>query len=364
MKKIILIVFLILLFNNSSFPQNDSFYNFKENESICYCSAKYSTPDYIAGLDNNWELLIELKQPKTKSQLDSAGIKCSMSQLQLLKQWNLIGRNKDGTYQTLIKIFEKEKTEALREYSQKLSLGLIDIIKPDILNLKSILKKAGREKNTFSILFSYIIDGMVWSNFEKNNILNKNVITIEKPFWSGEFWTLYPKRNFYCGTNSLSDKGYSLVVNWSDNSRANMKPFFSRFDLLDKILSNYIDNTKVTDKEAMEVYSEYNLFDKNGYLTIPIITESDDDPLFNISKDIAIKTSEYIINNTDTNELITKFNLADKSQAIIIVYHEVLWDILDILEKENIISKPEVFKNPESAKPKDVSDLILLIKEK
>jgi hypothetical protein len=59
------------------------------------------------------------------------------------------------------------------------------------------------------------------------------------------------------------------------------------------------------------------------------------------------------------NEL-AQFHFRDKSQATIILYHEILWDIMDILVEKKIISKPVFFANPETATAKDAADLIFL----
>jgi hypothetical protein len=57
----------------------------------------------------------------------------------------------------------------------------------------------------------------------------------------------------------------------------------------------------------------------------------------------------------DVNELLTS------SQMIIILYHEMMWDMLNILEQQNIITRPIAFKDPIKVQPKDISDLLIII---
>jgi hypothetical protein len=55
-----------------------------------------------------------------------------------------------------------------------------------------------RERNTYSILFAFIVDGLVWGRFEERELVNKKEITADKPFWDGEVWAFSPPRKFSC----------------------------------------------------------------------------------------------------------------------------------------------------------------------
>ena len=72
--------------------------DFSKNESICYCMPNWSTPNNVVGFDNNWQLLRAMQVPRSKEELDSLGIPCTYSQLQLLRDWGLIERNEDDRY--------------------------------------------------------------------------------------------------------------------------------------------------------------------------------------------------------------------------------------------------------------------------
>jgi len=334
---------------------------YKLNENICYCTG--NTPSSIIKLDNNWELLLLFRQPKNIVQLDSLGIEYTNSQLKLLQQWSLVKKDKKDFFQTSVVILDSVKSKNLRIHSEELSRQLTNEIKPKILELKSHLKGIKREKNIYSILFSYVIDGMVWDDLKKEGLVNSREISLDNPFWDGEFWTLYPKRDFYCGTNSISDKGYSIKINWSEEAIPKMIPFVSRFDLQERILNDFIENEKLVDKEAFAEFKKYNFFDNEGYFTAPIIEENKQNKIYTISQGISANIKSFIKSNIDLEMLLNNYDFKDNSQAIVILYHEMIWDIMNNLVDEKIIEKPIAFINPKQTKPADIGDLIILVKE-
>jgi hypothetical protein len=356
MKKLMLFIFL--LSTSILTAQN---VDFKLNEDICYCSG--GSPISIVKMDNNWELLLVLRQSKNMTQLDSLGVKYTLSQLKLLQEFDLIQKDKDDFYKTSIVLLDSIRSKSLRNYSKQLSFDLTGEIKPKVLELKSHLQKTKREKNIYSILFSYIIDGMIWDYMEKEGLIDKREISLQRPFWDGEFWMLYPKRDFSCGTNSLSDKGYSIKVNWSEVAIPQMIPFITRFDLQVKILDDFINKGKLEDKEAIAVFGKYNFFDSDGNFTVPIIVENEQDKIYSISQEISSNIISFIKSRIDLEILKNTYDFKDSSQAIVILYHEMIWDIMSALEKESIIEKPIAFKNPEQTKPHDIGDLIILVKK-
>ncbi|MDO4790761.1 MAG: hypothetical protein Q3998_07360, partial [Porphyromonas sp.] len=258
--------------------QNSRFNSFVHNESIAYCITSKGTPNNIVRLDNNWEILLALREPHTIKALDSLNIKFTYSQLQLLADWKLI-RNNKNKFQTNMIILDSLQTLKLRNYSKELSEALAGKIGKDVTDFVKLLKSEGRERNSYSILFSYVIDGLVWECLEERGAIRKKELSMKEPLWSGEFWTLYPKRDFYCGTNSLSSKGYSLKINWSEGAFSRIRPFISNTRQLDLLLKDFEKNGKITEESTIAVFSKFNLFNESGYITIPILEENDKNSL-------------------------------------------------------------------------------------
>jgi len=351
----------VLSFNLNA--QVNTINNYNSNEFICYCSTIGSTPKTVISLDNNWELLLLLREPMLIKQLDSLNVSYTLSQIQLLETWKLLRRNKDKTYETTIFIMDKKKSGDFRKYSNQLSNELVRIIKPDILQIIVLLKESNREANIYSILFSYILDGAVWDILEEKALISERELSIESPLWAGYFWSLFPKREFTCGTNSISDQGYSIKVNWAENAIPKMIPFVTRFDLQVQILKNLIDNEKVVDEESIDVFGPYNFFDRSGNFTVPVIVENDSNQLYIFSKNISKSVVRFLMEKVDFSKIKKEFGISDNPQAIVFLYHEMLWDILRNLEIEYIIEKPIPFRDPANTKPEDISSLSVIVKK-
>lgn len=363
MMKTVFICWAFLFVSAGLKAQHGGFYSFKQNEKISYCKTRGSTPDNIVRMDNNWALLLTMRTPQSKKELDALGIPYTDSQLRLLEEWNLIKREED-LYQTTMIILDSLHTSKLREYSRELSGPLTSMIKQDVSELVNLLSGIGREENAYSILFSYVIDGLVWRCLEEKGLIKRSELNLENPFWNGEFWTLYPKRGFYCGTNSLSDKGYSIKINWSEKAISRMHPFIARVRLLEQFLDNITAKGRVTDPEVLAEFSDFNLFDSDGRITIPVIVENNDNPIYALSRKIATSITRFLETGLDMVWLKKEFYFHSDAQTIIILYHEMLWDILSRLEKEEVITKPIIFSDTEKAKQESVSDLVFLVQEK
>lgn len=363
MKTHVITFSFVFLISSMSIAQIKTIDNINVNEYICYCVATSSTPHSIISLDNNWQLLLLLREPMLVQQLDSLNIQYSMSQLTLLENWDLLKRNKDNTYQTSILILDEAKSKNFREYSNLLSSKLVSVIKTDVLKIKDHLISTQRDGNIYSILFSYILDGLVWDILKEKKLIEKNELSLESPLWSGYFWSLYPKREFTCGTNSISDKGYAIKINWSENSLSLMMPFVTRFDLQAKILNDIINYGKIVDKDCIDVFKDYKFFDQNGELTIPVIVEKNSNQLYQLSKQVAEKVVDFLSREIAFSQIQQEFGITEQPEIIVTLYHEILWDILLNLEYDNIIEKPLPFKDKKKAKPEDISNLIFITKK-
>jgi hypothetical protein len=71
----------------------------------------------------------------------------------------------------------------------------------------------------------------------------------------------------------------------------------------------------------------------------------------------------YLKNNIDYSIMLDNYPNMEKGQGIIILYHEIMWDILDIMEEKGKLEKPVAFKEPAMARPEDLKDLIFIIEE-
>jgi hypothetical protein len=105
---------------------------------------------------------------------------------------------------TSIPVLGPEELQKIRQKLKQEAYKLGPIITPEIQNLVKLLNSQGYSDNTYSIVFSYLLDGMVWNHFEKQNLMPVYKITPERPFWDGTFYAVYPARIDRPGTNTNS----------------------------------------------------------------------------------------------------------------------------------------------------------------
>jgi len=358
MKKTTLITFLIVLSQLSVFSQATFKETIKNYEDICFCNYELAHPVEILYLDNNLELLFAMKEGKTINQLKKSGFKFTKSQINLLKYSKLIEK-KDSLYQSIVPILSEDETQKLREETMVMSKEILPLLQDDYTKLCQLLKSKDLENNIFAIFFAYLLDGLVWDLLKEQNLIHDHVTTKDKPFWNGTFWLMEPKRLFSCGTNSIETDKYSINVNWSHNSKIKV----SSYKKLKQLVNDYSENGKVTRIDIISEFKKYGICDKNGILLIPIIENNKTDDIYAQSVFIAEKVFNYLKNHINYSSILTETPGLTQGQKITILYHEIMWDILDTMEEKGLIQKPVAFKDPEKAKDMDLSHLIFIIKK-
>ena len=327
-----------------------------------FCISAGSSPDNIIKLDNNGQILLACISGRTVEQLRTLGVQFTKSQIELLKNWRLL-REDRHLLKTAFPILNEDKTKQLRklvgECASPLSPGLLK----DLSALKDHLQFIRRERNTYTILFSYILDGLVWEYFFENKVLKERKLSVEKPFWSGVVWAVYPPRDFSCGTNSVSDQGITLKVNWSKATLKKMIPFVADWDSFSKMFDDLVGKGKIEEEKAIRVFRPFDLFDQSGRFTVPIIFEKENDALYKACVSLSSDVSEEILNVIHLEELKKEFDFRDNDEALVIFYHEFMWALLEQLEGQGLIKKPIAFVDPERAKPEDIGDLVFIVKK-
>lgn len=359
MKNFKLLLILPFILVKTGFAQLNLKDNIENYDDVCFCNVGLVHPYKILELDNNKEIVLALKKGKTLSELKKMGIQFKVSQIKLLTLSGLVTR-KDSIYTTAIPILANSETTQLREATKKYASEITALIKDEYKQLNQILSTKGFQKNSYSVFFSYVLDGMVWDILEKKGAVKETVITAEKPFWDGVFWLFDPKRDYSCGTNSLYSGDMCINVNWNEDQEYTVPSY----DVLSNMLNDYMKNGKITDTEVIKTFEKNNLFDKNGFLKIPVIKTDSTDQIFKTSEKIANIISSYLINDIDYSKVLTNYPKLIKNEGIVIIYHEIMWDILDNMEKLGILEKPVAFGNPKSSKPEDLRDLIFIVEYK
>ncbi|NJO68406.1 MAG: hypothetical protein HC830_03255 [Bacteroidetes bacterium] len=329
-------------------------------QQTCYCNLGQIHPKSIIKLDNNWEILKAMTMGCTLQKLDTLRISYTKSQIRLLQLCNLI-RNQNGTYYTLFPILEKQETDKLRKESKGIAEVILPFIEPDILTLKDNLKEIGCEQNTYSILFSYVLDGLIWNIFEKHKLVDSLVITTEKPMWSGYFWAMTPKYPFISGTNEYSDDNcYALHINWSDAGGAVMDSILGKSEYLYAMMEEYKKHKKVKQDSIIHNLKNYKVLDNRGNIKIPIILENSQNRIYQLSLTISEKMYAKFICTTDVTEITKACKFSNNTESTVILWHEVMRALLKAIEEKEIIKKPVIFSDPEKANLENANELMFI----
>lgn len=309
---------------------------YKLFDTTAFCSySSFHPSQYLT--DNNWDILCAFVQPGTVAKLDSLGIPYSKSQLRLLEVGDLLSSNK-GAYTTSMNIFGKSETADIRKQSKEFADSIFPLIEPEIKQLISDFAKAGYSKHTYSLIFSYLLDSYIWDDERLGSPVNCE----DHGTWSGAYWAMFESRlHDKIGTN-----GYGPVLqNWTDNLgywlNSNKLISFAREVIKTK-------GGRIENQEVIDAIAGWGLTDEKGNILIPVLHKNNNDNIDNLCRSITNKLSDAI--KKYCSAWHTAHNISSERVGQIMFYHEVMWDLLDILESKGMIAMPAILKGEEVGK--------------
>jgi len=321
-----------------------------------YIQISGPSPLDVINLDTNAQLVTACVEPSTKEDLRALGILLCESQIEVLRAWRLIEESEEGLV-TAFPMLDAPEAALLRAKSAAAAAELAEKAGSCVERLTAALEPHGRRESTYTIVFSYVLDGLVWERFRDSGVLEERAVTATEPWWSGEVWAVYPPRAFSMGTNTISDAGVSLSINWTEDAIPIMLPFVTDWRNFGQMFDDYVASGRVTDAEAYETFAPYGLFDETGTFVIPVLTEERGDAIFEACSALADLVADSIPGLVDLDELASRLDLAGEEQTIVVVYHEIMWDLMDRLEAKGFVSKPVALADPGSAAPSDIGSL-------
>lgn len=309
---------------------------YKAFDVTAYCEYnKFHPSQYLT--DNNWDILCAFVQPGTAAKLDSLGIAYNKSQLRLLEVGGLLSFD-NGKYSTSMPIFGKKETDAIRKQSKEFADSIFPAIEPEIVKLISCFEKLGYSHCTYSLVFSYLLDGYIWGNGRLASLRDCE----EHGTWSGAYWAMYYSRKHEnVGTNCY----VPLSMNWTDS----LKYWPSSKKLMS--FANEVIKTKgnrIVNRDVIDAVAGWGLVDENGNILIPVLHRNNNDDVDILCKSIADKLSVAVKNYCKT--WYSAYNLSSERLGHIIFYHEVMPDLLEILETKGLVSMPPILKGEKVGK--------------
>ena len=206
--------------------------------------------------------MYNLRTPHTQRELLDMGIKCSDSQLLLLEVGGLINKT-EGKWKCTIPILDKEQTTSLRNISKEIAKSMYSKTKNDFVSLVHTIKDMGFENNALSLVFSYLLDGRMWTKLVLFDDINNHA------GWSGCYWVLYePRKDLKFGTNGFGDM--NLILTYLNSE---VSPSSKTMDDSADEISQY---GKINNPQLISKLIPYGLTNKNGNILFPVIKKQQD----------------------------------------------------------------------------------------
>ncbi|MCI8997916.1 MAG: hypothetical protein HFJ95_02840 [Muribaculaceae bacterium] len=309
---------------------------YKSFDTIAFCSyQKFHPSQYLT--DNNWDILCAFVEPGKTVKLDSLGIPYNRSQLRLLEIGDLLSYE-NGIYKTIMPIFGKTETQTIRRQSKEFADSIFPIIEPELMQLITDFDKAGYAKQTYSLIFSYLLDTYIWDNERLASPMNCE----NHGSWTGAYWAMYDSRSHVkIGTNGFGP----IHQNWTDDLGYWLKS--------NKLIAfakevNKTHGRPIENKDVINAIDGWGLINQDGKILIPIMRVGSNDKIDVLCKSITTQLSEAV--KFYCHSWSAEHNIASEKLGQIIFYHEVMWDLLDILESKGMISMPPILKGEEVGK--------------
>jgi len=322
------------------------------------------SPDKVVSADNNWDILLACLGGKTREELQGGGVGFTESQLMLLKAMGFLEFVKGADPErllTVMPILGVSEKRALIKKAGDLAGEIEPELRDEIEKLKEALARKGYEERLFSVLFSAVVDGIVWFSFMEQGFVNAFALDRDRPLFDGIYWAGYPRRDFRCGTNIAVGDDVFMILNWSDGPMKKIQEAF-HWDNLYALRDEFLAHGKVADEKLLSGLMPYGIVDDGGKFICPIIEMEESDAVFSTCRSLAAKIVEFMGRKLDLEKLRREFGFSSKEKAFVVVYHEWMWEFMERLVRRGLVRKPLAFSSPERAEPKDIGKLFFIVK--
>ena len=332
-----------------------------EFELMQYLAAGRVSPQTIIGLDNNGEILLACRQGCIPQDLRRGGVEVTESQLQLLRVTNLLQQRADGSWITGFPILGAEATSQLRAGADAMARQAVVALRSEIEGLDQALLSQGIESHAFAIYFSYVLDGMVWGFLEEYQRVPPRRLSAARPFWAGEIWAIEPARDDRVGTASISELGMTLKILLAGSTEETARPLLAARQSIKRGLKELLDSGRLVDGEARELLRRFGIVDSSGAVAVPVIDESGRDAVFRASEELTSGLVDYLLRELDLELWRSRFGLRDHSQALVVLYYELMSSMISILEGAGVVKRPAILDASIPIGESGIRELVVLV---
>lgn len=282
----------------------------------CFCLTARHTPQGVVRADDNGRILWRARDGVTQDTLRAEDLTLTDSQLLLLRTYGLLAQ--DGArLTTAFPALGPEVMLPLRARLRLLARDVAPRLAPDAAAIVDELSRAGRPEHGYAVVFGYALDGLVWDDLRRRNALPETTLDLDHPIWRGAFWAIDPERAGTPGTNEDSFGDVTLVSVWTDQTVAPLKGLVAS-------LSTSADQAHQPDMPQ----------------AIPVIDDVPGDPIHDHAEAIAAAAATALIDSPEGSKILASVPKASRGQAVLIVAHEFIWDLIERLVELKAVKTP------------------------
>jgi hypothetical protein len=325
----------------------------------CFCVTARRTPHAVIRLDGNGRLLLAASGGVAVSALRERGLLAADSQLVLLREFGLVAVEGDQVRTTFPILHPPVITglrAALRDEAAQLVLGWTS----ELATIHRLLSDRNLLSHAFAIVFGHVLDGMLWTLLRYRRAVPETTLTLEQPYWRGAFWAMWPPRYASAGTNELRTESARLVMTWTP----------ATVEALGQLAS---DPTLAADlqaaggrvaQDAAEIQSVHLQSTATGdRWRVPAIRTGVDGPLAQAGGRMLLAIEASLASVAQREGVGAALRTAcfdDSKVATVILAHELIWEITELLVNEGKLERPAVAVEA-SPTTSALADLMLVV---
>ncbi len=289
----------------------------------------------------NFDLLLNLwQEPKSMEELKKVGFDFAAVDTTLLKTQGMIYSNQ-GIYYSAIPFIDSLATYKINDLAKQIAANIINNTGLERERFFEVLDSAGLRQSAFPVVHSFIFDDIIWDKIgvsqEKSTICRTDSMT-----WSGLYYFYRPETSEVYGTNGvrLSDN-HRFKFAWGNPSNAYLCTVFYTSSIIPAV-RNILNGENLTE-EMLQDCKKYGVIGDDNHFNIPILDGKDS---ISIAADEWAKSAAREFNNQfDGDSLMKTMGWRGKyneGALKIMLYHVVLTEIADLLDKSGILPVPSV----------------------
>ncbi|MCC3763493.1 hypothetical protein K3N28_10445 [Glycomyces sp. TRM65418] len=274
-----------------------------------------STPQAVVAMDDNGVLLYRARHGVTLDQLAAQGVTASQSQLALLRAYGLIAIDGDRIG-TAFPVVGPEVLGPLRPRVRRFAADLVPRISGEVAAIAAELRRRGHAGHDYTVVFGHAVDGLLWDRLRELGMSPSTELSIDRPYWNGAFWALYPPIRGAAGVNEDAGAEAALVMVWSDATGEAL------WDL------------------ARSEAGRALMDDPTGQTDIPVLAPHDGDALHRHSMGIADTIARVLGSDPQARALLDAIPDATPQESTLIVAHELIWELMEALVAADLLQPP------------------------